>query len=83
MTRIPNSMIKLNTSTQSITMVRYHVESKTTHLRHRSTDEQIVDIFIKVLEREKLKKFKKMLGLVNTLSDQGVMLETYSIMVEM
>jgi len=34
-------------------MIRHHVEAKTIHLRHCSTNEYIVDILTKVLRREK------------------------------
>jgi hypothetical protein len=50
-------------------LIRYHVEAKTIHLRHCSTNEQIVDIFTKALGREKIEKFRMMLGLTNTPSD--------------
>jgi hypothetical protein len=32
-------------------LIRYHVEAKTIHLRHCSTNEQIADIFTKALGR--------------------------------
>eukprot|EP00253_Pinus_taeda_P016079 PITA_16079 len=35
-------------------LIRHHVEAKTIHLRHCSTNEQIVDIFTKALGRENL-----------------------------
>eukprot|EP00253_Pinus_taeda_P024851 PITA_24851 len=35
-------------------LIQHHVEAKTIHLRHYSTNEQIVDIFTKVLLRESL-----------------------------
>ena len=47
-------------------LIRHHVEAKTIHLIHCSTNEQITDIFTKALGREKLEKFKNMLGLKNT-----------------
>jgi hypothetical protein len=50
-------------------LIRYHVEAKTIHLRHCSTNEQIVDIFTKALGRENFEKFRMMLGLTNTPSD--------------
>jgi hypothetical protein len=46
--------------------IQYHVEAKTIHLRHCSTNEQIMDIFTKVFGREKFEKFKMMFGLTNT-----------------
>eukprot|EP00253_Pinus_taeda_P018732 PITA_18732 len=46
-------------------LIRHHVEAKTIHLHHYSTNEQIVDIFTKVFGREKLERFKTMLGLTN------------------
>ena len=48
---------------------RHHVEAKTIHLRHRSTNEQIANIFTKALGREKFERFRNMLGLTNTPSD--------------
>jgi hypothetical protein len=50
-------------------LIRYHVESKTIHLRNCSTNEQIVDIFTKVLGKENFEKFIMMLRLTNTPSD--------------
>eukprot|EP00253_Pinus_taeda_P002104 PITA_02104 len=50
-------------------LIRHHVEAKTIHLRHCSTNEQIADIFTKALGREKLERFKTMLGLTNIPSD--------------
>eukprot|EP00253_Pinus_taeda_P028593 PITA_28593 len=50
-------------------LIRYHVEAKTIHLHHCSTNEKIADIFTKALGREKLEKFKMMLGLTNIPSD--------------
>jgi hypothetical protein len=47
-------------------LIRYQVEAKTIHLRHCSTNEQIVDIFTKTLGRENFEKFRMMLGLTNT-----------------
>jgi hypothetical protein len=38
-------------------------------LRHCSTNEKIADIFTKALGREKIEKFKMMLGLTNTPSE--------------
>eukprot|EP00253_Pinus_taeda_P018646 PITA_18646 len=46
-------------------LIRHHVEAKTIHLRHCFTNEQIADIFTKSLGREKLERFKTMLGLTN------------------
>jgi hypothetical protein len=46
-------------------LIRYNVEVKTIHLRPCSTNEQIADIFTKALEREKIEKFRMMLGLTN------------------
>eukprot|EP00253_Pinus_taeda_P009855 PITA_09855 len=46
-------------------LIRHHVEAKTIHLRHCSTNEQIADIFTKALGREKLERFRTMLGLTN------------------
>jgi hypothetical protein len=43
-------------------LIRYHVEENTIHLRHCSTNEQIVDIFTKALARENFEKFKMMFG---------------------
>eukprot|EP00253_Pinus_taeda_P004924 PITA_04924 len=50
-------------------LIRHHVEAKTIHLRHCSTNEQIADIFNKALGREKLERFRMMLGLTNIPSD--------------
>jgi hypothetical protein len=50
-------------------LIRHHVKAKTIHLIYYSTSEKIVDIFTKVLGREKIEKFKKMLGLISTPSD--------------
>jgi len=58
-------------------LILYHVEAKTIHLRHRSTNEQIANIFIKALGREKIEKFKMMLELTHTPLDlRGGMLDT-------
>jgi L-rhamnose isomerase len=50
-------------------LIRYHVEAKTIHLTHCSTNDQIANIFTKELGREKIEKFKIMLGLTHTPSD--------------
>eukprot|EP00253_Pinus_taeda_P020448 PITA_20448 len=50
-------------------LIQHHVEAKTIHLRHYSTNEQIADIFTKALGREKLERFRMMLGLTNIPSD--------------
>jgi len=50
-------------------LIRHHVEAKTIHLRHCSTNEKIVDIFTKALGREKLERFRTILGLTNIPSD--------------
>eukprot|EP00253_Pinus_taeda_P025135 PITA_25135 len=50
-------------------LIQHHVEAKTVHLRHCSTNEKIADIFTKALGREKLKRFRMMLGLTNIPSD--------------
>eukprot|EP00253_Pinus_taeda_P035931 PITA_35931 len=50
-------------------LIRHHVEAKTIHLSHCSTNEQIADIFTKALGREKLEQFRMMLGLTNIPSD--------------
>eukprot|EP00253_Pinus_taeda_P034592 PITA_34592 len=50
-------------------LIRHHVEAKTIHLRHCSTNEQIADIFIKALGKEKLERFRMMLGLTKIPSD--------------
>jgi len=46
-------------------LIRHHVEAKTIHLRHCSKNEQIVDIFIKAVGREKFEIFIMILGLTN------------------
>ena len=50
-------------------LIRHHVEAKTIHLRHCSTNDQVPDIFTKALGREKFEIFRNMLGLTNTASD--------------
>eukprot|EP00253_Pinus_taeda_P005522 PITA_05522 len=50
-------------------LIRHHVEAKTIHLCHCSTNEKIADIFTKALGREKLERFRMMLGLTNIPSD--------------
>eukprot|EP00253_Pinus_taeda_P035668 PITA_35668 len=50
-------------------LIRHHVEAKTIHLHHCSTNEQIADIFTKALGREKLERSRMMLGLANIPSD--------------
>ena len=50
-------------------LIRHHVEAKTVHLQHCSTNDQIADIFTKALGREKFERFRNMLGLTNTPSD--------------
>jgi len=52
-------------------MIRHHVEAKTIHLPHYSTNEKIVDIFTKALGREKFERFIMILGHSNTPSDKG------------
>eukprot|EP00253_Pinus_taeda_P019650 PITA_19650 len=50
-------------------LIRHHVEAITIHLHHCSTNEKIADIFTKALGREKLERFRTMLGLTNIPSD--------------
>ena len=50
-------------------LIRHHVEAKTVHLRHCSTNDQVADIFAKALGRDKFERFRNMLGLTNTPSD--------------
>ena len=50
-------------------LIRYHVEAKTIHLRHCSTNEKIADIFTKAHRKEEFEKFGMTLGLKNTPSD--------------
>jgi hypothetical protein len=50
-------------------LIRYHVEAKTIHLRHCSTNEKIANIFTKAITRENFEKFKMILELTNTFSD--------------
>eukprot|EP00253_Pinus_taeda_P034786 PITA_34786 len=45
------------------------LQAKTIHLHHCSTNDKIADIFTKALGREKLERFKMMLGLTNIPSD--------------
>jgi hypothetical protein len=47
-------------------LIQYHVEAKTIHLRHCSTNEKIAEIFTKTLGREKFEKFIMMFGLTHT-----------------
>ena len=60
-------------------LIRHHVQAKTIHLRHCSTNEQIADIFTKALGREKFEKFRTMLGLPNIPSDLGGNVDTKSL----
>ena len=50
-------------------LIRHHVEAKTIHLRHCSTNEQIADIFTKALGKKKLEQFRMILGVTNIPSD--------------
>jgi len=50
-------------------LIRHHVEAKTIHLCHCSTNEKIANNFTKALGREKLERFRTMLGLTNIHSD--------------
>eukprot|EP00253_Pinus_taeda_P021251 PITA_21251 len=50
-------------------LIRHHVEAKTIHLCHCSTNEQIADIFTKALRTEKLERFRIMLGCTNISSN--------------
>jgi L-rhamnose isomerase len=50
-------------------LIRHHVEAKNIHLHHCSTNVKIVDMFTKALGREKLERFRMMLGLTNIPSD--------------
>eukprot|EP00253_Pinus_taeda_P008455 PITA_08455 len=50
-------------------LIRHHVEAKTIHLRHCSTNEKIAEIFTKAIGRENLERFRTMLGLTNIPSD--------------
>eukprot|EP00253_Pinus_taeda_P009032 PITA_09032 len=50
-------------------LIRHHVEAKTIHLHHCSTNKKIADIFTKALGREKLEQFRMMLELTNIPSD--------------
>jgi hypothetical protein len=50
-------------------LIQYHIEPKTIHLIHCSTNERIADIFTKALGREKIEKFIMMLRLTHTPSD--------------
>eukprot|EP00253_Pinus_taeda_P010235 PITA_10235 len=47
-------------------LIRHHVEAKTIHIFHCSTNEHIADIFTNVFGREKLERFRTILGLTNT-----------------
>jgi len=60
--KLHDRMKKINTKYH---LIRHHVKAKTIHLHHCSTNEQIVDIFTKALGREKLERFRTMLGLTN------------------
>jgi len=46
-------------------LIQYHVEVKIIQLKHYPIDEKIINIFTKVLGREKFDKFRKMLGITN------------------
>jgi len=46
-------------------LIRHHVQAKTIHRHHCSTNEQTANIFTKVLGRDKLERFRMMLGLTN------------------
>ena len=46
-------------------LIQHHVEVKTIHLQHCSTNEKIADIFTKALGRENFERFRMMLGLTN------------------
>eukprot|EP00253_Pinus_taeda_P002719 PITA_02719 len=50
-------------------LIQHHVEAKTIHLCHCSTNEQIADIITKALGREKVERLRMMLGLTNIPSD--------------
>ena len=50
-------------------LIRHHVEAKTIHLRHCSTNEKIVDIFTQALGREKFERFRTMLKLTKAPSN--------------
>eukprot|EP00253_Pinus_taeda_P007113 PITA_07113 len=50
-------------------LIQHHVEAKIIHLHRCSTNEQITDIFTKMLGREKLERFRMMLGITNIPSD--------------
>ena len=51
-------------------LIWHHVESKIVHLQHCSTNEQIVDIFTKALGWEMFERFRTMLGLTKSPSDE-------------
>ena len=55
-------------------MIRHHVEAKTIHLRHCSTNEQIADMFTKALGRENLERFRTCLDSPTSLQIKGGML---------
>lgn len=50
-------------------LIRHHVEAKTIHLCHFSTNYKIAEIFTKALGRENFERFRMMLGLTNIPSD--------------
>eukprot|EP00253_Pinus_taeda_P029385 PITA_29385 len=50
-------------------LIQHHVDAKTIHIYHCSTNAQIADIFTKALGREKFERFRTMLGLTNIPSD--------------
>jgi hypothetical protein len=52
-------------------LIRHHVEAKTIHLHHCSNNEKISNMFTKALGREKLERFRTMLGLTNFPSYYG------------
>eukprot|EP00253_Pinus_taeda_P036323 PITA_36323 len=61
----PNFHDRMKNINTKYHLLRHHVEAKKIHLRHCSTNEQIVDIFTKAFGREKLEKIRMMLGLTN------------------
>eukprot|EP00253_Pinus_taeda_P022157 PITA_22157 len=57
-------------------LIRHHVEAKTIHLRHCSTNEQVSDIFTKALGREKLERFRTCLDSPTSLQIKGGNVDT-------
>ena len=65
LSKYPNFDDRMKHNNKKYHLIRHHVEAKTIHLHHCSTNEKIVDIFTKAFGREKFEIFRTMLGLTN------------------